>query len=78
MWIPSHAGTKGKELVEIAANTAIKNTSKCTIISISSNDVHISIRNKIMLPWQKHRNTVPSSTEKLKSIKNTVKQWFKI
>lgn len=50
----------------------------CTIKNISSNNIFISIRNKIHLSWQHSWESIHSIllTNKLKSIKDSIKQWY--
>ncbi|KAF0748571.1 RNase H domain-containing protein [Aphis craccivora] len=75
MWVPSYyVGINGNEKANEVAFLATKNLTYNTINKISSSDIFTSIKNKIVLSWQHHWDSIPH-TNKLKSIKSSVKQW---
>lgn len=74
MWVPSHVGIKGNEMADDAASLASKNITSNTIDKISSKDIFTSVRHKTLQAWQLQWDSIPP-TNKLKSIKSSVKQW---
>ncbi|KAE9534168.1 hypothetical protein AGLY_008675 [Aphis glycines] len=74
MWVPSHVGIKGNEMADEAASLASNIPHNSTIDKISSYDIFTSVKNKILLSWQHHWDSIPPNN-KLKHIKCSVKQW---
>lgn len=65
MWLPFHVGMKGNDMADEAAS---KNLLNNTMDNMPSNDILTSVRSKTLV-------SVPP-TNKLKSIKSSVKLWF--
>ncbi|KAE9528780.1 hypothetical protein AGLY_012355 [Aphis glycines] len=74
MWVPSHVGIKGNEMADEAASLASNIPHNSIIDKISSYDIFTSVKNKILLSWQHHWDSIPP-TNKLKHIKCSMKQW---
>ncbi|CAI6369925.1 unnamed protein product [Macrosiphum euphorbiae] len=62
-------------MADEAASVASNILHNSTIDKISSYDIFTSVKNKILLSWQHHWDSI-QPTNKLKHIKCSVKQWF--
>ncbi|KAE9530844.1 hypothetical protein AGLY_011306 [Aphis glycines] len=71
--IPSHIGIVGNEKADKYADQSMKYFQNLTINNVPTNDIQNSIKQKILLAWQNHWNSMPS-TNKLKSI-TVFKNW---
>jgi hypothetical protein len=61
-------------MADKSADKAAKTILHLTITDIPTNDINISIRNKINMTWQSYWDSVPPSN-KLKKIKKSTQKW---
>ena len=74
-WVPSHIDIPGNEEADKLAKNALTSNTLSNFTSVPHNDHYPKIKSQIWEKWQSTWHNISPLSNKLRSIKNTVKPW---